>query len=298
MRIMILGGTGMLGHRLFKTCSELWQTMATVRRADTQSALLSQYAHSGTSIQGVDARAPETVRRVLAEYEPDVVVNAVGIVKQSPMASDPVSSITVNALFPHQLCDMCEKLGIRLIHISTDCVFSGLKGHYTEADVSDAEDLYGRTKFLGEVDAPHCVTLRTSMIGRELGGQRGLLEWFLAQRGREVRGYRRAVFSGLTTIALSKVIAEAVIPHTELQGVWHVAANPIDKYRLLSLINEAHQLGIVIHPDDGVVCDRSLDGTRFEMATGFVPPDWERMIEETVSDRTPYDELRRLHAHG
>jgi dTDP-4-dehydrorhamnose reductase len=297
MRILVLGGSGMLGHKLCQVADSEFETAATVRGAhpEARDFGMPETVHV---VGGVEAEDLSTVRRAIEQTKPDAVINCVGIVKQAPEAQDPAASITINALFPHQLAHICSERNTRLIHLSTDCVFSGRKGNYSESDVSDAEDLYGRSKYLGEVDRPHCVTIRTSMIGRELRSSNGLLEWFLAQRGKNVRGFRESIFSGFTTRALSAVILDVVLRHPELAGVWHVAANPISKYDLLCLIRDAYGLEVAIEPDDTVVCDRSLDGSRFSKATGYVPSSWRAMIEEMAADPTPYEELRRQHAGG
>lgn len=285
----------MLGHKLCQATSERMETAATVREkgAGAEALGLSKRVRM---IGGVEVTNLASVERAVDSTRPDVVVNCIGIVKQSPLAQDAIASIAVNALFPHQLARICRKSGARLVHLSTDCVFSGRKGGYVEGDASDAEDLYGRSKYLGEVSELDAITLRTSMIGRELRGASGLVEWFLSQRGKAVRGFRRSIFSGFTTTALSKIILDAVIPHPELTGVWHVAADPISKHDLLSTINGVYDLGVAIETDDSVVCDRSLNGGRFRRATGFVAPSWETMIEEMYDDPTPYEQLRRLHA--
>jgi dTDP-4-dehydrorhamnose reductase len=226
-----------------------------------------------------------------------VLVNCIGIVKQAAAAKEPFMSILVNALFPHQLAKLSQEAGIRLIHISTDCVFSGRKGNYSENDLSDAEDLYGRTKFLGEVSYKGCLTLRTSMIGRELETSHGLIEWFLSQEGNTVGGYTQAIFSGFTTNALAEIIARIVDEQREMYGVWHVASDPITKFALLSLVKQVYGLNIKIEPDEAVVCDRSLNADRFRQATGFAPPIWYDMIVQMYRDSTPYSELRRHHAN-
>ena len=295
MRVLILGGCGMLGHKLCQVASDRMETTATVRETRPAAKALG-FPRQIQVLGGVKATDPASVERAVDSTRPDVVVNCIGIVKQSPLAQDAIASITVNALFPHQLACICRKSGARLIHLSTDCVFSGRKGHYVEDDASDAEDLYGRSKFLGETGEPDAITLRTSMIGRELHGANGLVEWFLSQKGRSIRGFRRSIFSGFTTMALSKIILDVVIPHPALTGVWHVAAEPISKYELLSIINDAYDLGVAIEADGAVVCDRSLDGERFRRATGLVSPSWKAMIEEMYHDPTPYEQLRRLDA--
>jgi dTDP-4-dehydrorhamnose reductase len=285
----------MLGHKLCQAASARMETAATVRETRPAAEALG-LPKQVRMIGGVDAADLGSVERAVASAHPDVVVNCIGIVKQSPLAQDPIASITVNALLPHQLARICRESSVRLIHLSTDCVFSGRKGHYVEGDASDAEDLYGRSKFLGEAGEPNAITLRTSMIGRELRGANGLVEWFLSQRGKSVKGFRRSIFSGFTTAVLSKIILDVVIPHPELTGVWHVAAEPISKHELLSMINDVYDLGAAIEDDDSVVCDRSLNGMRFAAGTRFVAPAWRAMIGEMAADPTPYEQLRRLHA--
>jgi dTDP-4-dehydrorhamnose reductase len=244
-------------------------------------------------VAGVEATDFDQLEQNISSIKPTAIVNAIGIVKQDADASDSLASISINALFPHKLATVARKVGARLIQISTDCVFSGRKGNYSEEDVSDAEDLYGRTKYLGEASGPGCLTLRTSMIGRELKGSHGLVEWFYSQRGGTVGGFRRAIFTGLTTQALSQIIADLVERHPSLAGVYNVASDPISKFDLLTLINDQARLGINIEPDETFSCDRSLDGARFRAATNFVPPDWSDMVTGLVNDPTPYDVIRR-----
>jgi dTDP-4-dehydrorhamnose reductase len=290
MRVLILGGTGMLGHKLWQLFSQRFEAFATFRQPPANFADLFDPARSITNVSANDF---DTVVRAVAVSKPDVVVNCIGIVKQDAAAKDPVQSITINALFPHRLAELCRAAGARMIHLSTDCVFSGRAGNYSEADPTDAVDLYGRTKLLGEVAGENCLTLRTSMIGRELAGAHGLVEWFLSQEGKTVKGFRHAVFSGFTTQALAETIAWIIESQPDVEGVWHVAAEAINKFDLLSLIKERGRLSIEIEPDDAFLCDRSLNAARFRQATGFVPPTWSDMISKMFQDSTPYKELRR-----
>jgi dTDP-4-dehydrorhamnose reductase len=209
---------------------------------------------------------------------PSVVVNCIGLVKQLAQADDPLSALPINALLPHRLARLCGLVGARFVHISTDCVFNGRKGSYLESDPSDAEDLYGRSKYLGEVAYPHSITLRTSIIGHELSSAHGLVGWFLAQEG-TVKGYRKAIFSGLPTVELSRIVRDVVLPQPELSGLYHVAAEPIAKYDLLQLVRDAYGKTIAIEPDDGVSIDRSLNAERFRKATGYVAPPWPELVE-------------------
>src|SRR4051794_30043428 len=273
MKVLILGGSGMLGHKLWQRFSERFDAYVTFRGA------ASAYARAGLfdlarSIGGVSAQDFDSIARAFAAVRPRAVVNCIGIVKQDASAKDPLTSIAVNSLFPHRLAQLARAAGARLIHLSTDCVFSGRAGNYDESARTDAEDLYGRAKLLGEVEGEGCLTVRTSMIGRELSGAHGLLEWFLSQEGGRVRGFRRAVFSGFTTRALADLLARVVAEHKSLSGVWHAAADPVNKFELLSLIKEAYGLSVEIEPDDEFVCDRSLDGSRFRAETGIAALPW------------------------
>jgi dTDP-4-dehydrorhamnose reductase len=294
MKVLILGGSGMLGHKLWQCFSPRFETYATFRGALADYSRFEIFDMS-RGLGGVTAQNPDSVRGALDAVRPEVVVNCIGIVKQDAAASDPIASISVNSLFPHRLAQICGTAGARLIHLSTDCVFSGRQGNYTEDDQPDAADLYGRTKLLGEVSGAGCLTIRTSMIGPELAGSHGLLQWFLGQSGR-VRGFKNAVFSGFTTLALADVLSEVISHHADLNGVWHVAAEPINKFDLLSLIKEIYGLKIEIDADETFVCDRSLDGSRFRQRTGIIAPAWPKMIQRMRDDSISYEEFRRTDA--
>jgi dTDP-4-dehydrorhamnose reductase len=277
MRILVFGGDGMLGHQLAQRLQPRHQVGVTIRsRSDTYRRL------SGLTtidcFDAIDVRNADLVSTVVARFAPDAVVNCVGIVKQRGL-QDAAEPVEVNTRFPHRLAQICHAHGARLIHISTDCVFSGRKGMYTEVDKPDPADWYGQTKAAGEVEAPRCLTLRTSMIGKELRNSRGLLEWFLAQTG-TVHGYRRAVFSGLTTIALSHAIETILVQHPNLDGLRHISSAPIDKYSLLMFLRDHFHRDIEIEPNDDVVIDRSLDAALLYRETGYCPPSWPEMVSE------------------
>jgi len=286
VRLLVLGGQGMLGHKLWEVANaqgvEAW---ATVRRS-SGVVMAPERAIELADVANFDALLP-----IVARVRPDVIVNCVGVVKQLPGAKDAIPSLTLNALLPHRLAALSRAAGARFVHISTDCVFSGRAGNYREDAMPDAEDLYGRSKLLGEVGAP-ALTLRTSIIGRELYGAHGLVEWFLAQTGR-VQGYRRAIFSGLTTLELSRTILDVLTRHQELEGLYHVAAAPIDKHTLLTLIATAYGRQNPIAPVDAPAIDRSLDGARFVAETGRRAPAWERMIGEMAAENARYAEWRK-----
>ncbi|KNZ31781.1 MAG: dTDP-4-dehydrorhamnose reductase [Methylibium sp. NZG] len=276
-KVLVLGATGMLGNavlRLF-AASEGFDAWGTARSAKALHRLPA--AVRERVLVGVDVENFDGLTRLFLQVRPAVVINCVGLVKQLAEAEDPLLAIPINALLPHRLARLCELAGARLVHVSTDCVFLGTKGRYREADPPDAQDLYGRSKLLGEVDSAHAVTLRTSIIGHELTGAHGLVDWFLAQSG-PVKGFTRAVFSGLPTVELARVIRDHVIPDPQLHGLYHVSSEPIAKFDLLNLIATAYGRSNAIAPDDKLVIDRSLDSTRFRERTGHVPPGWPELV--------------------
>ena len=287
MRLLIFGAAGMLGHKALQTLAGRFEVAGTVRRPLADYAGLSSLSDARL-FPGVSADDPGSVEGALDSFRPDAVLNCIGVVKQLKQAHNPVVSIGINALFPHQIATQCRARGIRMVQFSTDCVFSGHTGNYNEDDPPDAEDLYGRTKLLGEIVGPGCLTLRTSIVGRELDRHTGLFDWFLSNRGGRVKGYRRALYTGYTTLALSRLIGDILEHHPGLEGLWHVASDAINKYDLLVMLNEAVGSGITIEPDDAFICDRRLDSTRFRRATDHSPPSWPEMIEELAADPTPY----------
>jgi dTDP-4-dehydrorhamnose reductase len=297
MRVLILGGTGMLGHKVFQVFSEQFETSVTLRRFDERLRSTGLFPDDRV-ISGVDAADLDSVRRALDVARPECVVNCIGVIKQRPEAHYPITAIQVNALFPHLLAALCAEREARFIQLGTDCVFSGLRGSYTEADRADADDLYGRSKYLGEVGYGRALTLRTSMIGRELFTSLSLVEWLLSQRGGKVRGFTNAMYSGLTTTALSREIARVVAEHPTLTGVYHLAADKIAKHDLLVLLREAYGIDVEIEPYAEFRCDRSLRSDRYRQATGFRPQSWAAMVEEMPRDATPYDAFREVVARG
>lgn len=276
-KVLVLGASGMLGNAVFRLFAESdgFEVLGTVR-SDRSKRLLPEALWSSV-ISGVDVESIDSLVRILGDTRPDVVINCIGLVKQLAEADDPLVAIPVNTLLPHRLARLCALSGARFIHISTDCVFSGSKGMYVEADAADAQDLYGRSKFLGEVDYPNAITLRTSIIGHELDGARSLVGWFLAQSG-SVKGFGKAVFSGLPTVELARVIRDYVLTHPQLHGLYHVSADAISKYDLLQIVAKVYGKAIEIVPNDSLVIDRSLDSTRFRSATGFQPKPWSQLI--------------------
>lgn len=288
----------MLGHKVFQTLSHTYDVYATFRDVDGPWRRYPVYAavEADHLLGGIDAMNFDSIVSAFARVRPDVVINCIGIIKQLKAAHDPIVSLNLNALFPHRVAELCAAARVRLVHVSTDCVFSGRKGNYTEDDIPDPEDLYGRTKLLGEINREGCLTLRTSIIGRDFQKNSGLLEWFLSQQGKSIQGYKNAIYTGVTTQALAQIIGNVINTHPQLWGLYQVASEPISKYELLCKIRDAMQLDIDIAPYDNALCDRSMSAARFIATTNYRIPSWNVMIAMLVEDPTPYDEWREHHA--
>jgi dTDP-4-dehydrorhamnose reductase len=284
----------MLGHKLWQVFSKRFDTYVSFRESAPPASWRAILGEAKL-MSGVDALHFDSVVRLVGEVHPEVVVNCLGIIKQRKEAQDPILSLTTNSLLPHRLADLCRAARARLIQISTDCVFSGQKGSYNEADPTDPDDLYGRSKLLGEVTGEGCLTIRTSIIGRELGTSNGLVEWFLTNRGGQVRGYTRAIYSGFPTIILAEALADVIEKQPHLSGIYHVSSDPISKYELLCLLRTAYRAPVEIEPYADFHCNRALDSTRFRAATGFLPAPWTEMIRMMAADPTPYDEWSAQH---
>jgi dTDP-4-dehydrorhamnose reductase len=291
-RILILGASGMLGSSLFRTLSKdpRFEVFGSLRDPNLKQYFDQALHHSLTS--GIDMKNETDLLNFLQITKPDFLINCVGIIKQQPNAGDYFENISINSLFPQRLALVCAEKNIRFLHFSTDCVFSGVSGHYSENDFADANDLYGRTKFLGEVIAPNCITLRTSIIGHELNGNKSLIDWFLSQSN-EVKGFTRAIFSGMPAIEIARVISEYIVPNTDLYGLYHLSAEPINKYELLKLVAKVYGLKIKITKDDNVVIDRSLRSDRFRKLTGFQPKAWSELVTAMYGEYLDISKLRR-----
>lgn len=278
-KILVLGANGMLGHVVLRWFAQLgtYETVGVVRAGEAAAELRARLPGVAL-VEGLNAECLNQLRALFETVRADVVINCIGVVKQLTGADDPATAIPINALLPHRLARLCQIHGARLVHISTDCVFSGKRGGYCEDDVADAQDLYGRSKLMGEVDAPLAVTLRTSIIGHEMSSAHALLGWFLSQRG-VVPGYSNAVFSALPTVELARVIEQYVLTDPSLRGIYHVAGPTINKYELLKLVAKIYGSENELRAVPTLVIDRSLDGQRFQAVTGYRPPEWPALVE-------------------
>lgn len=272
--VLVFGISGMLGHIVFDVLS---QDKSLNVYGTSRNAMESK--RSENIIRGVDVDNYDSIVEAFNIAKPNIVINCIGLIKQLKSAKDPLNVLPINAMLPHRLAKLSMSCGAKFIHYSTDCVFSGKKGDYLEDDTSDCVDLYGKSKYIGEVDYPNSITLRTSLIGHEINSRNSLIEWFLSQDSK-VSGFTKAIFSGFTAYEHAKILRDFVIPNTKLQGLYHLAANPINKYDLLCLVAKIYDKKIDIIASDEFKIDRSLNGKKFYNEAGYTPPSWEKLIEE------------------
>ncbi len=280
MKILILGASGMVGHSLYNSLKDDHDLFISLRR---ESSYLEEYFAEAQRVIYFEAENIFSLSGSISDLKPEVIINAIGITKQ--MTGSSVSnSIFVNSMFPHQLLEVCQHQGIRLITLSSDCVFSGTKGNYNELDDPDATDLYGKTKILGELDTEGSLTLRKSTIGLELKEKHGLIEWWLSETGK-INGYKKAIYSGIITSELGKVISLAIKDYPDLSGIWHISSKPISKYDLLlKLGSKINKRDIELQPDEDFICDRSLDSSSFYKLTNYKPPSWDEMLDSLAQE--------------
>lgn len=291
-KVLVLGGSGMLGHKLVQLFSDVFETYCTVRSGGSVLSDLN-ILPAQNIFEHLAAEEFESFETVIRSLRPDVVVNAIGVIKQVAPSNDVERILTINSIFPHRMARLAADVGFRFISVSTDCVFSGKTGNYNESDLADARDLYGLSKYLGEVAGRNCLTLRTSVIGREIGSTHSLIEWFLSQKG-SVRGYVNAVFSGFPTVAFGDILIRLIRDFPDLTGLYHVSSEPISKFELLGLVKKRLGLKTEIQKYEEFWIDRSLDSTSFREATGIEPLHWSELVDKMFSDPTPYDEWHRL----
>jgi len=281
-KILILGVSGMLGFTLFDYFSKNkdYSVFGTVRNI-AKKKLVEKYSNNNSSISVFNNFASDcNIKELYIKYKPDIVINCIGIIKQSSYISDAYECININSLFPHRLAKVNNKFKAKLILISTDCVFSGNNGMYSENDFADAADIYGKSKLLGEVsNNPYVLTIRTSIIGHELQGCNSLLNWFLNQKNK-VNGFSNAYFSGFTTLELAKIFESTIFTNNNISGLFHISSDPINKYNLLMKISKVYNKKIIINKDDSLKINRSLNGELFKEKTGYKSKPWDSMIRE------------------
>jgi dTDP-4-dehydrorhamnose reductase len=286
--VIILGASGMLGHMLVRVLSPHHRVVGTTSSQYNAGSPLAKLLDRKSWIGGIDVRIFNRIDELVREIQPDVVINCVGVIKQKMEFSNIIDAITINSLFPHHLANLCQSHNCRLIHFSTDCVFEGTPGIKRASDIPNATDLYGTTKRLGEVDYGDSITIRSSIVGAQIAGNESLFQWAISQKGKNIKGFTGALYSGLTTMTMAKVILEIVDNFPQLSGVQQIASEAITKHDLLCKLNIALDLSLKISADNTLDCDRALDGSEFAHQTGIEIPTWDEMIEEFASDQAFY----------
>jgi dTDP-4-dehydrorhamnose reductase len=292
MKLLILGASSMQGHKMFqmlgKTFPETYGTIPGKVSAEPFNRI--PFFQTDKVVPDVNPMDFQCLERMIKDLRPDWVLNCLRVATHGSEVAPPVLNITVNSLLPHRLAEMAAAQGAKLMHFSSDCVFSGKKGFYTEEDTPDATHAYGQTRLLGDVCAENTLVLRSSVIGRELTGHTSLLDWFLMQAGKEIKGFTRAIYSGLSSIETARVVQMILEKTPVLTGLYHVASEPINKYDLLKLAQEAFRADVTIRKEEGTSVDRSLNAEKFRAATGYVAPSWRSMMKELAADSAQYKE--------
>jgi dTDP-4-dehydrorhamnose reductase len=289
MKVCVLGAGGLLGHMLIRVLSESNDVFGTTREAPSVLSPLAKYLSKEKWISQIDASNPESIKKVFEKEKFDVAINCIGLIKQRNSIVFDSQMMAINGEFPHQLAQVANSHGIRVIHISTDCVFSGRAGNYQETDTPDPMDIYGKSKLLGELKDSHNLTLRTSHIGRELTVKKSFVEWLVSQKGGHVNGYSHAIYSGLTTQALARTISKLLLGNLHLTGLFHVSSQPISKLEIINKLNNLLDLQIAVTPDASVQINRSLNSEKFQKATGIHPKTWDEMLSDFCQDQKTYD---------
>jgi dTDP-4-dehydrorhamnose reductase len=289
LTILVIGASGMLGHMLVRVLSPHHRVIGTTSSKYDSKSPLAQILSEKSWIDQIDVRNISTAELAISTTKPDVVINCVGVIKQKMESSNIMDAILINSLVPHQLANLCEVARSRFIHFSTDCVFEATPGIKRTSDMPNATDLYGTTKRLGETNYAPALTLRTGFVGRQLAGSEGLFEWVRSQKGSAVSGYKNAIYSGLTTMALSRVVQQVIELHPSLTGLHQVASAKINKFDLITKLNECLRLDLTIAQNTDFMCDRSMDGTEFTNLTNIHIPSWDEMLAEFAADQDFYN---------
>jgi len=289
MKVCVFGAGGLLGHMLIRVLSESNGVFGITRENPKISSPLANFLSQEKWIGGVDASIPHSIKKIFETDQFDVAINCIGLIKQRDSIVSDSEMMVINGEFPHRLAQFANSHGTRVIHISTDCVFSGTKGSYFESDTPDPVDVYGKSKLLGELNDSDNLTLRTSHIGRELTVKKSFIEWLVSQRGGHVNGYSHAIYSGLTTQALARTISKLLLGNLHLTGLFHVSSQPISKLEIINKLNELLDLQLTVTPDASVQINRSLNSEKFQNATSISPQTWDEMLSDLYQDQKTYE---------
>lgn len=288
MRVLILGVSGLIGHKLLQELSRDFEVYATLHKSKSDYGDLPLFSNKNI-IEKIDVLDFEVLKGTLFAINPDVILNCVGITKRKINLDNLIDVLNVNSVFPHKLANWAKENKKRVIHFSTDCVFDGKIGNYNEASLTTAEDLYGRTKALGEINYSHTLTIRSSFIGQELFDKTELLDWFLSQKGKTINGFKKVLYSGVSTRFMAAVVKDILFNFPNLSGLYQLAPeNPISKYELLSIAKDAFNIAVNINADEKHVHLPTLDGSKLRNAIHLKTPSWKEMMSDLALDKDFY----------
>jgi dTDP-4-dehydrorhamnose reductase len=288
MRILILGVSGLIGHKLLQELSLDFEVFGTLRRNKIEYGDLALFDGENI-IENIDILDFESLTKVFRAINPEVILNCIGITKRKIDINYPALAISINAYFPHKLASWAKEYQKRVIHFSTDCVFDGKIGNYNEESLTTAEDIYGRTKALGEINYNHTLTIRSSFIGQELFNKTELLDWFLAQNGKKIYGFKNTFYSGVSTIFMAQLVKNIILNFPELSGVYQLAPEkPISKFDLLNIAKYAFNVNVEIMPDEANIHRPTLDASKLKNKINLVVPSWHKMMNELALNKEFY----------
>jgi dTDP-4-dehydrorhamnose reductase len=288
MRLLILGASGLIGHKLLLKLSIDFDVYGILHKSKENYGSIKLFAGQKI-IDKVDVSDFGSICGILEVINPDVILNCVGITLRKDEINDPFKAIKINALFPHQLANWAKANNKRVIHFSTDCVFNGSTGNYTENSLTTAENIYGRTKALGEINYDHTLTIRSSFIGQELFGKTELLDWFLQQDGKQIKGFTNTLYSGVSTNFMAYIVKTIILDFPKLSGLYQLATEkPISKYELLCIAKKAFEIGVEIIPDDKQVHKPTLNGSKLNDKIKIEVPSWEEMMNDIALNKEFY----------
>ena len=289
MKVLILGASGLIGHKLLQKLSNDFEVVASLHKMKAHYNNLSLFKGKNI-IEGIDARNFTLIKDLLNDFQPDIILNCIGITKRKENISDLMFSIELNSLLPHKLAAWARENNKKVIHFSTDCVFDGKHGNYNEESLTTAIDNYGKTKSLGEIIDNHNLTIRSSFIGQELFGKTELLDWFLLNEGKKIKGYTKTLYSGVSTIFMSKIVKKIILSYPKLSGLFQLAPNfPISKYDLLCIARDVYNIDIEIIPDHNIIHKPTLNGSKLRKMIDINVPNWSDMMKELADEKNFYN---------
>jgi len=291
LKILILGAGGMLGHKLYQTLSKTYDDVIPVFRKNKEHYHKFNLYKPEKMIGNTDVTDQSKLLAVLNSVKPDIICNCIGKTTRKINSEDSQSVIYLNSFLPHFISKWSSENNSYFIHFSTDCVFSGKNGPYKPNDFRDSRDLYGLSKILGETNSKYGLTIRTSIVGREIENQTEFFEWIFSSKNKSVSGYKNVFYSGVTTNYLSEVVAQLITKDSKSHGLLQVASPPISKLNLIKKVNSLFGLGMKINTDASKVSNKILSPVKFTITSGIKTQTWDEMLNTLKKENSYYENL-------